>query len=347
MEEYHIGKEIEKEVRKQYPTVDAFAKALHRERQTVYDLFKRAHIATDRLIEVSRLLNRDFLRELSEAYNNGCVAGDNTTTFQDTISQLLPEDELQVIETSRIAEVADEYFTCARKKPLLMFFDNGANPAPTTFRNVGKNILGVESIIQIDMSKPASVGKLQDLKSLPYVKAIDIWTRDSDIDEAINTARNIIKGTGLFVFIFCAFGGNHISKGYDGGRPCLSYRDFAEVNFKRWHDHAHIFVADNNRGDFVKNQKLYGSYLLYKDFPNFIDGDFEPLRKKLLGKHTFSIKYEDAENNISRCYITETEMMPWDRELFSECGVPTHSEIIYDISKDNGQIVGIFISRRE
>ena len=50
MEEYHIGKEIEKEVRKQYPSIDAFAKALHRERQTVYDIFKRAHIATDRLM---------------------------------------------------------------------------------------------------------------------------------------------------------------------------------------------------------------------------------------------------------------------------------------------------------
>lgn len=71
MEEYHIGKEIEKEVRKQYPSIDAFAKALHRERQTVYDIFKRAHIATDRLMEVSRLLNRDFFKEFSNVLHFG------------------------------------------------------------------------------------------------------------------------------------------------------------------------------------------------------------------------------------------------------------------------------------
>ena len=68
MEEYHIGKEIEKEVRKQYPSIDAFAKALHRERQTVYDIFKRAQIATDRLMEVTRHLHTDFIKVLSKGY---------------------------------------------------------------------------------------------------------------------------------------------------------------------------------------------------------------------------------------------------------------------------------------
>ena len=109
MEEYHIGKEIEKEVRQQYPSIDAFAKALHRERQTVYDIFKRAHIATDRLMEVSRLLNRDFFKEFSNVLHFGETSEEeDEAEVAECISQLMPENELQVIRTERLHELTDE-----------------------------------------------------------------------------------------------------------------------------------------------------------------------------------------------------------------------------------------------
>ena len=98
MEEYHIGKEIEKEVRKKYPSIDAFAKALHRERQTVYDIFKRAHIATDRLMEVSRILNRDFFQELSLIYKNGGQEKEeDESDVAERIGRLMEEDGIYFI----------------------------------------------------------------------------------------------------------------------------------------------------------------------------------------------------------------------------------------------------------
>lgn len=44
---------------------------------------------------------------------------------EERINLLMPEDELHVLETSQVAEFADDYFTSSRQKPLLMFFDNG------------------------------------------------------------------------------------------------------------------------------------------------------------------------------------------------------------------------------
>ena len=142
MEEYHIGKEIEKEVRKQYPSIDAFAKALHRERQTVYDIFKRAHIATDRLLEVSRLLNRDFFKDFSNVLHFGETPEEEyETEVAECISQLMPEDELQVIKAVRLHELIDEFFLSERKKPMVIIHDDNYSIV-ADFRKVAENIFG-------------------------------------------------------------------------------------------------------------------------------------------------------------------------------------------------------------
>ena len=142
MEEYHIGKEIEKEVRKQYPSIDAFAKALHRERQTVYDIFKRAHIATDRLMEVSRLLNRDFFKEFSNVLHFGETSEEeDEAEVAECISQLMPENELQVIRAERLHELIDEFFLSERKKPMIIMHDDN-DSIVADLRKVAEGILG-------------------------------------------------------------------------------------------------------------------------------------------------------------------------------------------------------------
>lgn len=73
MEKYHIGHEIEKEMKAQGMSARQLAVEINLSPQAVYDIFKKNFIATDRLAMVQRVLGHDFFKELSEALNNGGV----------------------------------------------------------------------------------------------------------------------------------------------------------------------------------------------------------------------------------------------------------------------------------
>ena len=59
----HIGKLIERELRRQERSVSWFARNLYCERSNVYDIFKRRSIDTELLLRISRLLGHNFFED--------------------------------------------------------------------------------------------------------------------------------------------------------------------------------------------------------------------------------------------------------------------------------------------
>ena len=209
MEEYHIGKEIEKEVRKKYPSIDAFAKALHRERQTVYDIFKRAHIATDRLMEVSRLLNRDFFKEFSNVLHFGETSEEeDEAEVAECISQLMPENELQVIRAKRLPDLIDEFFLSERKKPMIIMHDDN-DSIVADLRKVAEGILGKGMVKNITIKQEdifAFETSITRLSEMPQ-KAIEInyigSGNEGGFDDIILLAERLATESSKHVVVFC------------------------------------------------------------------------------------------------------------------------------------------------
>lgn len=248
VEKYHVGKEIEIEVRKQYASIDAFAKALHRERQTVYDLFKRPHISTDRLLEVSRLLNRDFLKEISESCLGVLVSSE--VRNEESISQLMPEEELHIITPAHIADVVNEYFMFVRTKPLVVFYDNTTITVSDVFHRIGENILGIGMMktVHVSYNELLRFEAMLDLFAKLPQKAIEIYYDGLGMDgydEIILLSERLVTVSGKFVVVFCQCV-NTLS--CDSGKH-IKYAECAERCFIVWHDRIHAFVADKCRTD--------------------------------------------------------------------------------------------------
>lgn len=66
----HIGKLIEKELRRQERSVTWFANKLCYERTNVYSIFKRQSIDTELLVRISRILNHNFLDYYNKEMND-------------------------------------------------------------------------------------------------------------------------------------------------------------------------------------------------------------------------------------------------------------------------------------
>jgi len=62
---YHIGKEIHREVERQGYCTKEFAAKINTSQQNVFNIYRRESLNTDQLIQISRILHRNFLRELS------------------------------------------------------------------------------------------------------------------------------------------------------------------------------------------------------------------------------------------------------------------------------------------
>ena len=73
----HIGKIIEEELRNQERTVSWFARKLLCDRSTVYAIFQRQSVNTDVLLQISRILNRNFFELYINELNDEC--GKDTT----------------------------------------------------------------------------------------------------------------------------------------------------------------------------------------------------------------------------------------------------------------------------
>ena len=68
-EEIHIGSMIRAELRAQGRTVRWFSEAIHRDYSVVHKMLKRESIDLAMLIRISKLLNHDFLLDISKIMN--------------------------------------------------------------------------------------------------------------------------------------------------------------------------------------------------------------------------------------------------------------------------------------
>jgi len=64
IKDIHIGTIIEQIFRERGMTITEFASKIKRERTTPYDIFTRKSIDTELLIEISKVLNYDFIRNV-------------------------------------------------------------------------------------------------------------------------------------------------------------------------------------------------------------------------------------------------------------------------------------------
>lgn len=60
----HIGKEIQRVLHERNMNVSDFANRICCHRKNVYDIFKRKSLDIDRIIQISEILDYDFIKEL-------------------------------------------------------------------------------------------------------------------------------------------------------------------------------------------------------------------------------------------------------------------------------------------
>jgi len=63
MKDIHIGALIKRKVLESSMTIQEFADRIHRDRTTVYDIFKRKSVDTEILVKISEVLCFDFIHE--------------------------------------------------------------------------------------------------------------------------------------------------------------------------------------------------------------------------------------------------------------------------------------------
>lgn len=349
MEEYHIGKEIEKEVRKKYPSIDAFAKALHRERQTVYDIFKRAHIATDRLMEVSRLLNRDFFKEFSNVLHFGETSEEeDEAEVAECISQLMPENELQVIRAKRLPDLIDEFFLSERKKPMIIMHDDN-DSIVADLRKVAEGILGKGMVKNITIKQEdifAFETSITRLSEMPQ-KAIEInyigSGNEGGFDDIILLAERLATESSKHIVVFCTCI-NALDKDADNE---LTYCSWAEECFDTWHKRVHILVTDNENKDFARRQELYkaskGEGYIDRALAAFEKGDND-VAGKILGKalndlSTYQFNFTDVDADTSRFYVRTVLPTQEEESLLEDCNITPHLTMWFDMSKSTAKFI--------
>lgn len=348
--QYHIGKEIEEEVRKQYPSIDIFAKALHRERQTVYDIFKRGHIATDRLMEISKLLHRDFFLELSNVYKNGGQENEedekDEKEIAEQLGQLAEGDAICIKTTEQVCDIADEFYLTKRTRPLLVFYDNGTNPVIDTMKKVATLNLGegmVKSIVLRKSELMAFESSIPNLADLPQM-AIHLMCIDVDCDNALLMAEKLIKASGKFVVVFYQC----MNKLYADANRRIGYRSTADSCFSSWKKRVNMFVADDHSHSFARTRELYNASKYpacgILDRINFLLGQNMDDEARLVLQEAksspiiHSYKEEDVRDGITRIHITTLILTKEEESIMKETFCKPLLSMWIDVYKESGHI---------
>lgn len=243
MNNYHIGEEINKEMRRQGMKPADLAQALNRERQTVYDIFKKRHIATDTLANICRVLNRDFFSELSKAnfdeHNN---YEENEDELKEVVSGLMPENELHIFRTNYMfREVVDEYLLSERRKPLVIgcpaqdIADNNTS-LPQDIERHALKLQGLK--YKKHQFAAVSHGEHLEISSaVPHLTVLIL--KDHSYNKALAQAELLMEKTGNHVLLFIPVI-NGLLSGDVGG---VLYEDIAEELFEAWKGRVHFAVA--------------------------------------------------------------------------------------------------------
>lgn len=251
---YHIGHEIEKELRAQGKSARWLADEICLTPQAVYDIFKRNHIATDRLADIQRVLGRDFFKELSQLTNNGDVLADeeDESVLQERFELLMPEDKLHVLKREAYEELIEEFVVTEHHKPLVIFTNDPYIKG--TVECTADRELGIGQVFYLDLKR--EWGKnISDEDIISHVKDMPHPIVLVGCDACNYSFRFMVKlaqETGKKVFAYC-LENNHLTN-YTNN---LEYHDPMIKYFGAWHEQIHFAFVDDERQTYRQTRQLF------------------------------------------------------------------------------------------
>lgn len=242
-------------MRSQGMTAKQLADKINLTPQAVYDIFKKNHIATDRLMEVQRVLGRDFFKELSQLVQHGGVlAGEeDENAVQERFEMLMPEDKLHVIGYKALSELAEEFVMTEHHKPLVIFYTNEWE-ARSVIGNIADMMLGVGKVYYLDWQKEHKQGKtneelIQLVASMPH-PIVNAYNSQSD--EYFRFIVDLAQATGKKVFAYIK-----INQEITNYKTYTEYRDTAMEPFGAWREHVHFALVDDERKSYRQTRQLF------------------------------------------------------------------------------------------
>lgn len=255
MEKYHIGHEIEKEMRAQGMTARQLANEINLSPQAVYDIFKKDYIATDRLAMIQRVLERDFFKELSEALNNGGMLAEkeDESVIKERIEMLMPEDKLHVLDWEQYHDLAEEFIITEHHKPLIIYANDWAAQT-SVINHVADSVLGIGKVYYLDLQRERKNGKtneemIQKVKTMPH-PFIQVGSLGGDED--LRFLVDLAQLTGKKVFAYCRF--TQTIENYNGN---TEYHDTAIRTFGTWQGLIHFALVDDNFLSYRQMRQVY------------------------------------------------------------------------------------------
>ena len=299
MEKYHIGHEIEKEMRAKGMTARQLAEEINLSSQAVYDIFKKNHIATDRLADVQHVLGRDFFKELSQVVTNGGVLAEeeDESVVKERFEMLMPEDKLRVIDRERFYQLAEEFVNTEHHKPLVIFYNDWQQIKKDLIELYSDRDLRPSQVVHIDLQGLRKKGKsddeiIRDYKAMPQPIVRVVC---GVYDESFLFMKRLADETGKKVYAYCQ-AANDLEDDYHGG---INYWDRAIESFGSWCEQIHFAYVDDERQSYRRNRQLYLAYK-WKDIIWFLRSRFGVLPCPNLDEDSNQALVWDWLNNPNR-----------------------------------------------
>ena len=255
MEKYHVGHEIEKELRAQGKSARWLADKICLTPQAVYDIFKRKYISTARLIKIQRALERDFFMEYSKYIKNGGVVADeeDESVIKERFEVLMPEDKLHVLNREMYYELAEEFVMTEHHKPLIIYANDWAAQT-SVINNVADAELGIGKVHRLDLKDERKKGKTDDeitqlVKAMPY-PIIQVVSPSGDNDFSFLVS--LAQVTGKKVFAYCG-----LIQTINNYTNSPEYHDTTIEPFGAWHEQIHFALVDDNRQSYRQTRQLF------------------------------------------------------------------------------------------
>ncbi|MCM1139178.1 MAG: helix-turn-helix domain-containing protein [Muribaculum sp.] len=358
--EYHLGQEIRKEVQRRGMTATEFADKLCLARQSVYDIFKKRHCATDQLATICKILNRDFFKELS-----GMVAEpvDEEPDVSESMSTLMPENKLHAFRNNYMfREVFAEYLMSERTKPLVVFYPkDGSVDLDKTIYYIEARNHEDDDHIHNEMRHDLGLQQWGDeLKSSLSPSIASLIYTGTNYNQAFNNAIELMSKPGRHVMLYIPVE-NSLMPGKKGG---IVYEDIAEELFAVWKDKLHFVVVDSSKGDYLRKHELYLTYRREGIFDRLADSMNEMSEKMYaskrdneIGKILFDLtqgldliipsvlKAED-ETGLIVLRLNMPKMTMEEKELMLSNGINDEPRMSMWIEVRNGYIVDYQYSSR-
>ena len=256
-QQYHIGKEIEKEMNAQGMSVRELADKINLSPSAVYDIFKRPHISTYRLADIQRVLGRDFFKELSQHFNNGSLATsvEDEDVLRERFEMLMPEDRLRALDLQSFYRLAEEFVNTEHHKPLVVFYNDWRLHVPDRIQAIADDLLGSGQVLNVDYFKRQSNGESDDeiinnVKTMPHPIIEVVFPRSN---EGLNFLVKLAQATDKKVYGYCEA---RTSLGNDT-LGNLTYCDPTIELFGAWHKMIHFVYVDDEWMTYRKIRQLY------------------------------------------------------------------------------------------